>query len=89
MRRTSEEKIPLFITSVFLTLREPGCLGCWNTNSLERAGRKGGRTWGRGQGGGVEEGIHKRGKGGRIGERMKEKRRGGRERVKTETVKTR
>ncbi|KAG7241175.1 hypothetical protein INR49_025918 [Caranx melampygus] len=28
MSRTSEEKIPLFITSVFLTLREPGCFGC-------------------------------------------------------------
>ncbi len=35
MRSTSEEKIPLFITSVFLTLREPCCFGCWNTNSLQ------------------------------------------------------
>lgn len=37
MSRTSEEKIPLFITSAFLTLREPGCFGCWNTNSLQKA----------------------------------------------------
>lgn len=28
MRRTSEEKMPLFITSVFLTLRELCCFGC-------------------------------------------------------------
>ncbi len=35
MRNTSEENKPLFITSVFLTLREPDCFGWWNTNSLK------------------------------------------------------
>lgn len=40
MRRRSEEKIPLFITSVFLMLSEPCCFGCWNTNSLQTEGEK-------------------------------------------------